>query len=308
MGTAMGSMAPPAPARSAGPPSRRPRWWSGSSGSAPRSAGSSTPRTAFVDDVGTFPDLDLNLSRAPRPRPTSLRRRWTVVHRSGRRPRRLTSARLPSSRTIVSSCATSRATSVRSMRRPEAHSGTSWIGGSLLRVEFAPVVVDGVVYVSGNDPTTGVVAATPAGSGVFALDAATGSRAMGGSRRRGRRIPDRGRRERCVRRRRAARRARPRTGAVRWSAPVGNDKFSGYSQPAVTGPIVVVGGGDGRVHAIDRVSGAERWTTVVSEPVRTGAGPNVSATEQLVYVTSPDRGSTSSATRPAPDSSARSTR
>ncbi|MGZ6965100.1 MAG: outer membrane protein assembly factor BamB family protein [Acidimicrobiia bacterium] len=164
------------------------------------------------------------------------------------------------------------------------------VGGAPLGIaDFPPVVVDGSVYVTGGDQL-GAFDLTPnaAHSAVYALDAATGSQrwmarvgGLGGS-------PltvagddvyvdadmllalDRA------------------TGAQRWAAPVGNGRTAGYSQPAVTGDAVFVGGGDGVVRAFERATGALRWSNPVTVPSQVGAGPNVAATDQLLYVTSPD--------------------
>ncbi len=78
----------------------------------------------FVDDVGTFPDLDLTL---PGPEAET---NFSPAAMDGRAPiwSTPTDAHLRSAPVVADnrvSCATSRATSVRSMRRPEARSGTS---------------------------------------------------------------------------------------------------------------------------------------------------------------------------------------
>lgn len=161
------------------------------------------------------------------------------------------------------------------------------VGGSPIGVDFAPVVADGVVYVSGENGRVVDALAPSAGSGIFALDAASGAPrwtatvdGAGGS-------PIRvAGNDVFVDASQLVALDRT-TGAVRWSAPVGNRGSSGYSQPAVTGHLVVVGGGDGSVYAFDRATGAQRWTRHVSETVQLGAGPNVSATERFVYVTAP---------------------
>jgi outer membrane protein assembly factor BamB len=43
--------------------------------------------------------------------------------------------------------------------------------------------------------------------------------------------------------------------------------FPFYSSPAVTENLVVIGGRDKRVHAIDRVTGEERWTFLAKSKV-----------------------------------------
>jgi len=162
------------------------------------------------------------------------------------------------------------------------------IGGSPLGVDFAPVASDGVVYATGGGGLGSVGATNGTEASVVALDATTAAvqwvapvTGAGG-------FPvavadndvfvaatelvalDRA------------------TGVARWSAPVGNTATSGYSRPAVIGGLVVVGGGDGTVYAFDRSTGALRWATAVTGLTDLGAGPSVTTTDQLVYVTSPD--------------------
>jgi outer membrane protein assembly factor BamB len=76
------------------------------------------------------------------------------------------------------------------------------------------------------------------------------------------------------------------TGQVRWTAAVGNSAILGYSQPAVSGDIVFVGGGDGAVRAFDRASGALRWSSPVTLSPGAGAAPNVMVANGIVYATS----------------------
>ncbi len=142
--------------------------------------------------------------------------------------------------------------------------------------DFPPVVVDGVVYATGWDQA------------VHALDAATGASRWSAP------VPGLGGFPLAVSgdavyvdadALTALDRA---SGALRWSAPVGNGSVAGYSQPVVAGELVVVGGGDGRVHAFDRATGAPRWAAGFTQRHDFGAGPNVVATDGLVYVTGTD--------------------
>lgn len=190
------------------------------------------------------------------------------------------------------------------VRAYDAATGTPrWtreIGGAPL-VEFAPVAVDGAVFVTGGYAFRTELTArdlppwsssyTAPEAPVFALDAATGAvrwrTAMHGAGGHPLTVADH---DVYVNADTLAA-LDAATGVVRWVVEVGNGPMGGYSAPAVMGDTVAVGGGDGRVHAFDRATGVPRWTVPVSAPAGflDGAGPVVVASSGGFLVVGPDR-------------------
>ncbi|HLE54545.1 MAG TPA: PQQ-binding-like beta-propeller repeat protein [Thermoplasmata archaeon] len=72
-----------------------------------------------------------------------------------------------------------------------------------------------------------------------------------------------------------------RTGDVSWE----NLAVKGLSSPALVGETVLVGGSDGRVHALNATSGEERWnTTLVEHPMFSGITSSPKVEYDFAYV------------------------
>jgi eukaryotic-like serine/threonine-protein kinase len=159
---------------------------------------------------------------------------------------------------------------------------SAFAGGGPVGYDFPPVVDRGVVYVAGG---RGMLSSS---GDVFALDAATGAVRWTVS------IPGFGGYPIAVDGEDvyvdgphllALDRA---SGARRWELMIGNLSDGGYSRPAVDGDTVYVGGGDGRVYAVNRATGSTRWSTPVGAAGFSSAGPTVSVAGSLVYAVSKD--------------------
>jgi outer membrane protein assembly factor BamB len=75
------------------------------------------------------------------------------------------------------------------------------------------------------------------------------------------------------------------TGAVRWTAPVGNTARQGYSPPARQGPLVVVGAGNADVHAFDAGTGTPVWSVTPGTGDGSVASPTVAVAPAGLVVT-----------------------